>query len=381
MTAEQPSPTNIRFVMLGGFLGSGKTTALLRLARRYVDAGLRVAIITNDQGEGLVDTATFRVSGYEAEEIPKGCFCRRLDELLAAAGRLQDGHRPDVLLAEPIGSGTNLVNTVIKPLKEVYADRFSVAPYVALLDPQRAFTALTGTGPAGLSAKVLYLYKMQQNEADVAAINKVDTLSHKRLEELTALVAHNFPKAQVMAVSARTSEGFDALAAVLDGGEPAGRNAIAPADLDQPSLAEANERLGWLNAAWQITAARGRNADRLNANGLNAEGFDADRLLLDIAGAIKTALTEANAEPAHVKMILRCGDDIAIANLVGSVSPAELSRPCPNRLKTASLTVNARVEAEPGLLRRIIHACVEQVTAAHCVEVAGEGESIPHSRL
>ena len=98
------------------------------------------------------------------------CLSRDADDLIAAAGRLADGHKPDVLLAEPVGSCTDLVATVINPLKKLYADRFSVAPYVALLDPERAYHALSGNATGGFSAKVTYIYKMQQNEADVVAI-------------------------------------------------------------------------------------------------------------------------------------------------------------------------------------------------------------------
>ena len=44
--------------MIGGFLGTGKTTAVGRLARQFTDSGLRVGLITNDQGCELVDTLT-----------------------------------------------------------------------------------------------------------------------------------------------------------------------------------------------------------------------------------------------------------------------------------------------------------------------------------
>lgn len=42
----------------GGFLGAGKTTAVGKLAGRLTEKGLRVGLITNDQGRNLVDTAT-----------------------------------------------------------------------------------------------------------------------------------------------------------------------------------------------------------------------------------------------------------------------------------------------------------------------------------
>ena len=44
-----------RFIVIGGFLGAGKTTTIARLARAYLDEGLNVGIVTNDQAEDLVD--------------------------------------------------------------------------------------------------------------------------------------------------------------------------------------------------------------------------------------------------------------------------------------------------------------------------------------
>ena len=49
-------PPRPRYVMIGGFLGAGKTTAVLRLAEHLDRMGRRVGLITNDQSIGLVDT-------------------------------------------------------------------------------------------------------------------------------------------------------------------------------------------------------------------------------------------------------------------------------------------------------------------------------------
>src|SRR4029079_537901 len=48
-TPEMSAMQRIRFVMVGGFLGAGKTTTLARLARFYMARGQRVGIVTNDQ--------------------------------------------------------------------------------------------------------------------------------------------------------------------------------------------------------------------------------------------------------------------------------------------------------------------------------------------
>src|SRR5262245_46943418 len=107
--------TSIRFIMLGGFLGAGKTTAMARLAKDYTDQGLRVGIVTNDQAQDLVDTHNLREQGFSVAEVAGACFCCKFDDLLTQVGSLEADRRPDVILAEPVGSCTDLVATVVQP--------------------------------------------------------------------------------------------------------------------------------------------------------------------------------------------------------------------------------------------------------------------------
>src|SRR5215216_8210573 len=93
-----------RYIMIGGFLGAGKTTAVAALAQRLAAQGLRIGLITNDQGSELVDTAMLRARGFATEEIPGGCFCCRFNSLVDAARKLTDSARPDAFVAEPVGS-------------------------------------------------------------------------------------------------------------------------------------------------------------------------------------------------------------------------------------------------------------------------------------
>src|SRR5687767_11681025 len=127
-----------RYYMIGGFLGAGKTTAVAALAQHLTKAGLRVGLITNDQGTELVDTAMLRSRGFATEEIPGGCFCCRFNSLVEAAQNLTASARPDVFIAEPVGSCTDLVATVTYPLRRIYDANFSIAPLSVLVDPVRA---------------------------------------------------------------------------------------------------------------------------------------------------------------------------------------------------------------------------------------------------
>ncbi|MFO0067589.1 MAG: GTP-binding protein, partial [Pirellulaceae bacterium] len=106
-----------RFIMVGGFLGAGKTTTIARLARHYQEQGKRVAIVTNDQATDLVDTLLLRAQGYQVGEVAGSCFCCNFDELTRTVERLGVDQLPEVVLAEPVGSCTDLVATVLRPLQ------------------------------------------------------------------------------------------------------------------------------------------------------------------------------------------------------------------------------------------------------------------------
>ena len=160
-----------RYIMIGGFLGAGKTTCIASLAQHMTDAGKMVGLITNDQGRELVDTAMLRAKGFATEEIPGGCFCCRFNSLVDAANKLTEQSRPDVFIAEPVGSCTDLVATVTYPLRRIYGEDFSIAPLSVLIDPIRA-ARIFGLSEGGqFSEKVNYIYRKQLEEADLIIID------------------------------------------------------------------------------------------------------------------------------------------------------------------------------------------------------------------
>src|SRR6266850_7710912 len=192
-----------RYIMIGGFLGAGKTTCVAKLAQQLTAQALRVGLITNDQGSELVDTAMLRSRGFATEEIPGGCFCCRFNSLVDAANKLTEKSRPEVFIAEPVGSCTDLVATVTYPLRRLYGDNFTVAPVSVLVDPIRALRVFGLEEGGSFSEKVIYIYNKQLEEADLIVVSKSDLLDEPRLASLRAAISRKFPGKEMMTVSAR----------------------------------------------------------------------------------------------------------------------------------------------------------------------------------
>jgi G3E family GTPase len=331
-----------RYVMVGGFLGAGKTTAILRLASHLTSQGLRVGLITNDQSTGLVDTALLGSHGFDVEEITGGCFCCRFNSLLEASERLSKDTRPDVFVAEPVGSCTDLTATVSYPLRRIYGDDFRIAPLSVLVDPVRALRVLGLEPGRAFSPKVLYVYGKQIEEAEILVINKVDLLTSDRLHALRAALRERNPRAEILAVSAREGSGlegwFESLAAEA--------GTAPPPELDYDLYAEGEARLGWLNATLRVEAEA---------------AFDGNHLLRHLAGLVQERLGTEGIEVAHFKAVLtpdEDGADIAVLNLVRSDGTPEMSHTLAEPLGSGELVLNLRAEGDPEQLEATIRGAL-----------------------
>lgn len=318
--------------MVGGFLGAGKTTTIGKLAAHYVEQGKTVAIVTNDQAYNLVDTETLRSQGFEVGEVPGACFCCKFDDLLSTVDTLTENRIPDIIIAEPVGSCTDLVATVIEPMKQLFGDRFETGPLVVLLKPSHGKKILADSPQKGFSPKAAYIFLKQLEEADSIAINKADRLKPEQLDELKRLAKGRFGNKKVFAMSARTGDGFADLIEACES-EPISRAAMM--EMDYETYAQGEAELGWLNCVVKVNSASPQTP------------FELDRVVLDLVDAIGQQLTAKGAEIAHLKILGQTLESSAVANMVSSDSPPELSLASEIKTGQAELLVNARVAIDP----------------------------------
>ncbi|MHC4886986.1 MAG: GTP-binding protein, partial [Planctomycetota bacterium] len=95
----------MNLLILAGFLGAGKTSLLLQIARILSEEkGLRLAIVENEVGQVGIDDEVVREEGMQVREIYSGCICcsLRLD-LVTTLLEIEREIAPDLVIVEPSG--------------------------------------------------------------------------------------------------------------------------------------------------------------------------------------------------------------------------------------------------------------------------------------
>ena len=130
------NPTLIPTHLVLGFLGAGKTTAILNLLKQKPE-GERWAVLVNEFGEVGIDGAFLSGQGVAVKEVPGGCMCCVSGvPMQIGLNSLIRFHRPDRLFIEPTGLGhpAQVIETLTG---EFYKDAVNLSASVCLVDPRR----------------------------------------------------------------------------------------------------------------------------------------------------------------------------------------------------------------------------------------------------
>ena len=238
-----------RLILVGGFLGAGKTTLLWEAAQNTMKKGFRVGLITNDQAPELVDTAILSRDEVKVAEVNGSCFCCNFPGLIEATRKLKKEAEADVIIAEPVGSCTDLSATIIQPLKENLRGELQVSPLTVLADPMRLTDILNG-GNAGLHPSAAYIFKKQLEESDIILISKSDLISSEELNLLIEKTRLHFPDSDVLTVSSVSGEGLNEWLEKVQNSNEAGKRLV---EVDYDVYAEGEAVLGWLNSTIELS--------------------------------------------------------------------------------------------------------------------------------
>lgn len=365
-----------RLVLVGGFLGSGKTTLLGNAAARLTEGGQRVGLVTNDQAHGLVDTRRQRARGFVVEEVAGSCFCCDFDGLASAINSLRGRAAAEVILAEPVGSCTDLMATIVRPLASIHPDIIMCSPLSVVVDPQRLRQSL-GWETQTLHPDAMYLLWKQLQEARVIVLNKIDLLSSAEIEELVTALGSHFTQATIFPVSAEGDRGIEAwLRFVLEfEAEKKDQNGFGLEDLDYGRYAAAEGRLAWLNLTGEVNSVSRTEDRREFGSRESGEVVDWRVFAGDLVRALAAQVDRTGGRACHVKALFESGGNVCVAGLAGDEAEIYLVGNLPNGTGSAKFTLNARVEGVPEDLSDGCHRAIASACSRLGVSIAVESES------
>lgn len=328
--------------LLSGFLGSGKTTAVSTACDILQQANVPVAVITNDQGSVLVDAGVFRNKGVPDRQVVNGCFCCNYTQLADHIGELMETCRPLVIFAESVGSCTDIVATVMKPL--LLSGQAMEVSFSSFADIRLLHLLYIRQEPV-FSPEVQYIFQKQLEEASTIVLTRADISGTGDTAEVQAFLQTSYPGKKVLLIN-----GYDpaSVRIWLDHISTGAALIQEPAlDIDYPVYGAGEAKLAWLDRELQIEHPNGRAPEE--AAWLAAE--------------IYRNLTALELTIGHLKLSINGAVKISFTATGGS--PADMPLP---KGHTAAVVINARVETDPGTLTTVVEQAVAALERSrHCV--------------
>lgn len=173
----------MKILIIGGFLGSGKTTIINRLIRGMTGEGLRIAIVQNETGEVQVDQTVLKSGDTSVIAVGGGCVCCELfGNLLETIDKIRLQTDPDWLIIETAGLAS--LDSIRNNL-ELYGSKENLFNLIAVADCER-FDLLWEVIPPLLTG--------QFSGADLILLSKSDICGpSEQLRSVLLKTAHDAP--------------------------------------------------------------------------------------------------------------------------------------------------------------------------------------------
>lgn len=328
--------------IVGGFLGSGKTTAITNAAKLLMQQGNKVAVVTNDQGKYLVDTSFIGSNDIPTAEVTNGCFCCNFNSLSDQLEFLEQTVQPDCIFAESVGSCTDLVATVLKPLQLLKNDLFDELTFTVFVDSRLLMDHLLGKNMP-FSDEISYIFAKQIEEADLLVINKIDLLQSEDSKVLRDLTNTHFDRKILINQNSLDSLNIQKWITTLDTLPIKRRDSL---DIDYQIYGQGEADLAWLDEEISI----------------HSEDQSAWDCALQFIESMVDEIKQKKIAVGHLKFLLK-GEEFSHKISFTTILDENWKNDLPSLvISDVQIMVNSRIETTPDMTREIVRKGIATIS-------------------
>jgi G3E family GTPase len=338
----------MKLCLVGGFLGSGKTTAIATAGSELLKDKISVAAVMNDQGSQLVDGAFTRNLNLPVGEVKNGCFCCNYEQFNSVINDLNTAAHPEIIFAEAVGSCADLVSTIIKPMRRFNAEIEVMLSVFA--DGAVLLSSLEGRS-SFVSEDVQYIYKKQLEEAQILIVNKSDTLNKDDISKIKTVLKSEYPGKKLLFQNSRSETSVKKWLDIIKKGSL--KKPFTSLNIDYEKYAAGEAALTWLDAFVTIHSKQ--------------KAIEKSYEFID---SIVNATSARELPIGHLKFFLQSKDLQEKISFTAGKLPDKKNRTANPGTDHATVVVNARVETDPVKLKEIFFQAIRKTENKNCyVEV------------
>lgn len=352
-----------KFAVFSGFLGSGKTTTMMALSRYFSEHHGKAAMISNDLGgSGLADNKYANLAGCRASELTGECICYQTENLVAHLDHLFDLDECELVMSDIPGFGVGALDHVYHTLQRDYTERYELAPFTVLVEPRTVELLRNDQG-----GDLEYILKTQLVEADLIVLNKCDLCDEVQKVATVSYLKEQYPKANIVAISALTGEGLEELSLVLKNHK---------ASMHLPDIGYGGEA---------FSKAMGKMSEYYIQYYavVCCNDFDGNAYLRDLAALVQREIGSIGCEIPHLKLLAwEPEGDYGKADLLGVDRPIEMVKTFEKPCVELAVVLNTSAACPSKKLDEIMTGAVESISEKYQLTVTifkkecfGMGES------
>lgn len=321
--------------LLSGFLGSGKTTAIQYAAQALLQRGIKTGVITNDQGIRLVDGDFFKHLRIPGRQVVNGCFCCNYNDLDASIRSLIENEKTEIIFAESVGSCTDIVATVLRPLLRF---RPMAQVTVSVFADVRLLQMIFKDGARIFDETVNYIYLKQLEEAGIIVINKIDLINEEQLTEIKRLMKEKYGSKALLYQNSLDDYCIQQWLKTIQDYQYAAT--LQPLNIDYDIYAAGEASLAWLDEELEIFSKENHALQHVQ----------------DLMNCIFEKIHAQNFPIGHLKFLINHDTKISFTSNTQARAAIRID-PVPS----ASLLINLRVQAEPEKVVQLIENAISEI--------------------